>query len=95
MAVRVDVGWRSGWIHVGATPRWPVRGAGCTTNGIERLNDPSGKHGIRWRAWAVGVFIGGTRLITTGSETMPEVLLRVMHLCSLLVVFNTSYAVRF
>jgi hypothetical protein len=74
---------------VGAAPRWHVRGAGCATNGIEQLKDPSGRRGILWRDWAVGAFISGTGLITTGSGTMPGVLLRVMRLCSLLVVFNT------
>jgi hypothetical protein len=95
MAVRVDVCWQSGWICVGATPHWRVRGASCAINGIEQLNDPSGSRGICWRARAVGAFIDGTGLITTGSGTMPGVLLRVVRLCSLLVVFNTCFAVGF
>ena len=95
MAVRIDVGWRSGWIRVGVAPPCRVRGAGCATNGIEQLNHPSGSRGIRWRDRAIGAFIGGTGLITTGSGTMSGVLLHVMHLCSLLVVFNTLFAVGF
>ena len=59
------------------------------------MRNPSGSQGIHWRAQAVGAFIGGLGLITTGSGTMPGVLLHVIRLCSLLVVFNTRFAVGF
>ena len=90
----MDVCWRTGWILVGAVPRWRV-GAGCALNGIERLNGPSGRRGPLRPASVGCAFTDGTGCITTGSGTMPGVLLRVVRLCSLLVVFNTRFAVGF
>ncbi len=68
----------------------------CTWGRLHRKWDRVIEQSFREAQYPLeGAFIGGTELITTGSGTMPGVLLHVMRLCSLLVVFNAHFAVRF